>query len=1398
MPNQLEDDVQRVLDMARSQSLSCRPRSKPRRDKRVNAAQETTDRSRYLARHRHDVERPRHARPTLVAAKMQGLAAVYALDRTTRHLADRSANSVLRHQMDAANNNEVLADDPEVHKRKLDSRRELYKLHYSGSGLATATCASTGLTKLESLTEAAQQATKLASRHLAVRIGAAVLTSRHRILSACAVESMSNDKYSVCAEHAAILKMLTTRSSDDEKFLSEDVEVVEAVAICSDREDGALPYPCGGCREYMASFGDFPVYLLNSGGESNETRSFELFPGGRHVEITKITKKAASSDSRVQQQRNPVPPAGGRDSLVPVDTSNELPLDVSEWTIEHVARWVVEDVELPQYRDIFLRNRVDGCVLSHLEDCDLQLLLGIVHPLHRKRLLVHLDRLRDRELLVHGIDYGQLQDYLAVLDRDRIAVVARLKATFDRLDVNQDGFLDFEQVHAALKTLGSELASPQAVEQLLRNEKLFGSDVKDGKVTFPAFATAFSSLAMQPASEKKRAGLAGRNKDDNDATLSTFRLPIVDLPALRGSFNKVDINGSGHIDEKELVQLFQSLGHDRSIAVEKAHEWFNAVDVDGDARLSFAEFLLRYLQLSKIDVRKLRTLFEASEPLSSTRLKPRTVVRRSLATLFSNVDTMQIDAWSENFFSTGTNSSNGSEKESLTVSFADFVLACLSFNSEVAEHNQQGMTKEMALTLRNDALVHRSRIVHLQQQGHVRLCPQSRELQELRREHVEAHLQQLERVRKQQDERSKVRQETEREGKSADSDEEETEAQSARQLRDREIDGVFDRFAKRRRDDQAEKESKSKDSDDEYDQQSTATLTVVQAAQAALELGAALSREQLVRFLQSLGFDLRHPLSRRDFHRAMAHLDAKERVGGGRVDGSAAWKFECSVSTRESGKRPSRGRQLCSSGKQLSLNRKEYDERLLARHDRTKDKSESKEERKQLLRDRSSWSQEMRRAVKGDRPRRSRRRHDDEAKGESSASSDDQRSRSRRCKTRRHHHRDSSDDSNRASSTSSDRSRRRHHRSSSRGCTHRRRGRSPSSNSDSTDSMDSRPGNESPSNNFRVAHSGFSEGDRIRHKPSDTLGTILRVYRDYFVADVLFDSGRRVKNVDLASLQRVPISSARPEQQWKRGLAVLVPNNRSMKTGRTMRRGKIIRCRTDGTFDVLVDEFGESETVTRIPATFLRPARRKQPAFYGVGAKVTVRQRSEYLRGTVSVCRTDGSYDVRLRGSTRTLSKVAPELLSLDDDEDYDDDERQGDVEGETKWSQTRSDSEDEGPKRKTLAQTDSTGDTRAARKKEEEEDWNDNFEPEFDKGDRIEARFHGGSAFFPGKIARVYTDDTYDVEYDDGDEETRVPSHFIRSAKPQASTAKSAAATSSSSKPAKRDDYDDDLFESD
>ena len=48
-------------------------------------------------------------------------------------------------------------------------------------------------------------------------------------------------------------------------------------------------------------------------------------------------------------------------------------------------------------------------------------------------------------------------------------------------------------------------------------------------------------------------------------------------------------------------------------------------------------------------------------------------------------------------------------------------------------------------------------------------------------------------------------------------------------------------------------------------------------------------------------------------------------------------------------------------------------------------------------------------------------------------------------------------------------------------------------------------------------------------------------------------------------------------------------------------------------------------------------------------------------------------------------------------------------------------------------------------------------------EGDKIEADYRGRGKFYPGKISRDRGDDTYDIDYDDGERETRVAKRLIR-----------------------------------
>ena len=52
---------------------------------------------------------------------------------------------------------------------------------------------------------------------------------------------------------------------------------------------------------------------------------------------------------------------------------------------------------------------------------------------------------------------------------------------------------------------------------------------------------------------------------------------------------------------------------------------------------------------------------------------------------------------------------------------------------------------------------------------------------------------------------------------------------------------------------------------------------------------------------------------------------------------------------------------------------------------------------------------------------------------------------------------------------------------------------------------------------------------------------------------------------------------------------------------------------------------------------------------------------------------------------------------------------------------------------------------------------------PQLKEGQDVEARFGGESEWFPGTINKVHGDGSYDIDYADGDKETKVIAEFVR-----------------------------------
>ncbi|OQR92299.1 hypothetical protein ACHHYP_03845 [Achlya hypogyna] len=569
--------------------------------------------------------------PALAHAAWKCHAALGAMRRTSR--------SIFQSSEDSASGDDLRQTNDAASVKRVDHQLKRYAQHYF-NGLS-ACSAVKGTTKLSLVIESAvQQQTKCRHKsETGASVGVAILSQSGEVFTA----STQDPGLDICPERLALLKL----TSDDGDHC------VEGVAISSS-DPLFYPYPCGNCREFMAQFGDFPVYLIRKSLEYERTSSHALYPQALKQPIILPSHPKTTVAQPHLRERSKLPP--------------------KDWGLDHVVDWLIEDVGLQEYARTFQAHHVDGAMLSYLQESDLEYLLCIENPLHRRRLGVSLDRLRDAEKSQDGIAFGQLQDYLAVLDMDRINMVVKLKHAFDAVDTNKDGAIGFEAVRAALARLEYSV-NASSVEAWIQ------ARTPDARVSFPEFALAYCSTWT--------------------ASTPTAMLPVpkLDLVAIRQSFERVDADGSGVIERAELVRALEQLG--RTDCEIKAAEWFAQVDEDASGTISFPEFIFRYTQLQGTDISPLRQAFDR---IAKGELRCQV---KSLPRFFRDLYVRYDDAALDKYMAARTETSPG-------LSFAETILVYFLFVTE---------PEPIATT----EMYHKHRIVQLQHSGHVRLCTKSPE-----------------------------------------------------------------------------------------------------------------------------------------------------------------------------------------------------------------------------------------------------------------------------------------------------------------------------------------------------------------------------------------------------------------------------------------------------------------------------------------------------------------------------------------------------------------------------------------------------------------------------------------------------------------------------------------------
>ncbi|VDP26933.1 unnamed protein product, partial [Soboliphyme baturini] len=143
------------------------------------------------------------------------------------------------------------------------------------------------------------------------------------------------------------------------------------------------------------------------------------------------------------------------------------------WTVDQIIDWLVYSVELPQYKDLFLRNEINGSVLPRIASPNtnyITAVLGISNPVHRQKL--HLKAL---DLVLFGYR-GVPMDYtkdVVLITLLIIALAAYWFAMYQRktsqkklsqLSSHLERLKDMESEFLGLQKKFEEVHTKQAIE----------------------------------------------------------------------------------------------------------------------------------------------------------------------------------------------------------------------------------------------------------------------------------------------------------------------------------------------------------------------------------------------------------------------------------------------------------------------------------------------------------------------------------------------------------------------------------------------------------------------------------------------------------------------------------------------------------------------------------------------------------------------------------------------------------------------------------------------------------------------------------------------------------------------------------------------------------------------
>ncbi|KAH8049813.1 tudor domain-containing protein [Aureococcus anophagefferens] len=251
--------------------------------------------------------------------------------------------------------------------------------------------------------------------------------------------------------------------------------------------------------------------------------------------------------------------------------------------------------------------------------------------------------------------------------------------------------------------------------------------------------------------------------------------------------------------------------------------------------------------------------------------------------------------------------------------------------------------------------------------------------------------------------------------------------------------------------------------------------------------------------------------------------------------------------------------------------------------------------------------------------------------------------------------------------------------------------------------------------------------------------------------DIAYDDGESEANVIEALIR--PLGGAGAGGAFAVGAAVQARYRGKSK----LYPGKVAKDNGDGTYDIDYDDGEKESNVAEalIKASAAAPAATGTGGAFAVGAKVEARYcgKSKYYAGVIAKDNGDGTYDIdyddgekesKVEARYRGKSKYYVGVIAKDNgdgtyDIDYDDGEKESKVaEALIKASAAAA------------AAAPAAGKGGA-----------------FAVGAKVEARYRGKSKYYAGVIAKDNGDGTYDIDYDDGEKESKVAEALIKASAP-------------------------------